>query len=178
MRPQGPVRAEHLLGRQGRGDEAAQGAPIDAYGVGTRMAVSYDAPSLDRAYKLVAVGDGPVLKLSPGKATRPGPKQVFRDPGGDSGDVVGLRERAATGRPPTAAGPGHGDGRRVGPAPGEVRERHRFDADLAWLPEAARRLAYPTPLTATVSPALTALHRRIAERRAPTSTGAVRRNGR
>jgi hypothetical protein len=55
-----------------------------------------------------------------------------------------------------------------GRSPGEVRERHRFDADLAWLPEVARRLADPTPLTATVSPALTALHRRIAERMAPT----------
>ncbi|TWG28577.1 hypothetical protein FHX75_111729 [Micromonospora palomenae] len=35
-------------------------------------------------------------------------------------------------------------------------------------------LADPTPLTATVSPALTALHRRIAERMVPTSTSAVR----
>lgn len=58
--------------------------------------------------------------------------------------------------------------------PGQVRERHRIDADAAWLPEAARMLADPTPLTATVSPALTALHRRIAERMAPTSTSAVR----
>ncbi|MEV1142348.1 hypothetical protein [Micromonospora sp. NPDC049799] len=31
-------------------------------------------------------------------------------------------------------------------------ERHRFDGDLAWLPEVARGLDYPTPLTATVSP--------------------------
>jgi nicotinate phosphoribosyltransferase len=75
----------------------AQGAPIDAYGVGTRMAVSYDAPSLDSAYKPVAVGDRPVLKLSPGKATVPGPKQVFRDPGGDSGDMVGLRDEPPPG---------------------------------------------------------------------------------
>ncbi|MET8041423.1 hypothetical protein ABZU25_11190 [Micromonospora sp. NPDC005215] len=63
-------------------------------------------------------------------------------------------------------------------SPGEARERDRFDADLAWLPEAARRLADPTPVPATVRPALTALHRRIAERMAPTSTGAVPRNGR
>lgn len=52
----------------------AQGAPIDAYGVGTCMGVSYDAPSLDSAYKVVAVGDRPVLKLSPGKATLPRPQ--------------------------------------------------------------------------------------------------------
>ncbi|SCG44602.1 nicotinate phosphoribosyltransferase [Micromonospora inositola] len=116
----------------------------------------------------------------PARPPCPGPKQVFRDPGGDSGDVVGLRDEPPPGDRPPLLAPVMRDGRRVGPAapPGEVRERHRFDADLAWLPEAARRLADPTPLTATVSPALTALHRWIAERMAPTSTGAVRRNGR
>lgn len=94
--------------------------------------------------------------------------------------MVGLRDEPPPGDRPPLLAPVMRDGRRVGPAapPGEVRERHRFDADLAWLPEAARRLADPTPLTATVSPALTALHRWIAERMAPTSTGAVRRNGR
>jgi len=44
-------------------------APIDAYGVGTRMGVSADAPYLDSVYKLVAYGGRPVMKLSPGKAT-------------------------------------------------------------------------------------------------------------
>ncbi|MFG2054377.1 nicotinate phosphoribosyltransferase [Micromonospora sp. NPDC048930] len=144
----------------------AQGAPIDGYGVGTRMGVSYDAPSLDSAYKLVAYGERPVLKLSPGKATLPGPKQVFRDPTGASGDVVGLRDE-----PPPAAGrepllvPVMRGGRRLEAADpaGEVRAaRDRFAADLAWLPDAARRLADPVPLTATVSPALTALHDRVA----------------
>lgn len=50
----------------------------------------------------------------------------------------------------------------VADAAGEVRAaRGRFDADLAWLPEPARRLADPTPLTAAVSPALAALHERV-----------------
>ncbi|MGS2616308.1 nicotinate phosphoribosyltransferase [Micromonospora sp. LZ34] len=143
----------------------ATGAPIDAYGVGTRMGVSYDAPSLDSAYKLVAVGDRPVLKLSPGKATLPSPKQVFRDPTGDTGDVVGLRDEPPPGNREPLLVPVMRDGRRLYPADpaGEVRAaRGRFDADLAWLPEAARRLADPTPLTASVSPALTALHDRVA----------------
>ncbi|WP_446215078.1 nicotinate phosphoribosyltransferase [Micromonospora sp. IBHARD004] len=142
----------------------AQGAPIDAYGVGTRMGVSFDAPSLDSAYKLVAFGDRPVLKLSPGKATLPGPKQVFRDPTGASGDVVGLRdEPPPAGREPLLV-PVMRGGRRVEAADpaGEVQAaRRRFDADLAWLPEAARRLADPTPLTATVSPGLTELRDRV-----------------
>ncbi|MDZ5443525.1 nicotinate phosphoribosyltransferase [Micromonospora sp. 4G57] len=142
----------------------AKGAPIDAYGIGTRMGVSFDAPSLDSAYKLVAFGDRPVLKLSPGKATLPGPKQVFRDPAGASGDVVGLRdEPPPAGREPLLV-PVMRGGRRLEPADpaGEVRAaRRRFDADLAWLPEGARRLADPTPLTATVSPGLAELRDRV-----------------
>ncbi|WP_319460199.1 nicotinate phosphoribosyltransferase [Micromonospora sp. RTP1Z1] len=142
----------------------AKGAPIDAYGVGTRMGVSFDAPSLDSAYKLVAFGDRPVLKLSPGKATLPGPKQVFRDPSGASGDVVGLRdEPPPAGREPLLV-PVMRGGVRVDAADpaGEVQAaRRRFDADLAWLPEATRRLADPTPLTATVSPGLAELRDRV-----------------
>jgi nicotinate phosphoribosyltransferase len=69
----------------------ARAAPIDAYGVGTKMGVSADAPYLDSAYELVAYGDRPVLKLSPEKATVPGRKQVFRAPDAHR-ELVGLRE--------------------------------------------------------------------------------------
>lgn len=65
------------------------GAPIDAYGVGTKMGVSADAPYLDSAYKLVQFGGRPVMKLSKGKATLPGAKQVHR---GNSGDIIALRD--------------------------------------------------------------------------------------
>ena len=47
------------------------GAPIDGFGVGTRMGVA-DAPAIDTAYKLVAFDGRPVMKLSPGKRTLPG----------------------------------------------------------------------------------------------------------
>src|SRR6266540_280231 len=69
----------------------ARAAPIGAYGVGTKMGVSADAPYLDSAYELVAYGDRPVLKLSPEKATVPGRKQVFRAPDAHR-ELVGLRE--------------------------------------------------------------------------------------
>ena len=52
--------------------------PYDSYGVGTKMGVSADAPWFDIAYKLVEYGERPVLKLSTGKASWPGKKQVFR----------------------------------------------------------------------------------------------------
>ena len=73
---------------------------------GTKMGVSADAPSLDSAYKLVAFGERPVMKLSEGKATLPGAKQVYR------GDRCRWRparpaRRAAHRGPRTAAGTGH-----------------------------------------------------------------------
>jgi nicotinate phosphoribosyltransferase len=65
-------------------EAVAAKAPIDAFGVGTELTTSSDAPSLDMAYKLVRYGERDVYKLSPGKATYPGPKQVLRmiDPSG------------------------------------------------------------------------------------------------
>jgi nicotinate phosphoribosyltransferase len=81
-------------------DLAARRAPIDAYGVGTKVGVSADAPYLDTAYKLVAYAGRPVMKLSPGKITAPGPKQVFRGPLSE-GDIVGVRdEPVPTGHEP------------------------------------------------------------------------------
>ena len=56
----------------------AAGAPIDAFGVGTEMSVSADAPALDIAYKLVAYAGIGRTKLSAGKRILPGRKQVFR----------------------------------------------------------------------------------------------------
>src|SRR5262249_26735649 len=56
----------------------AAGAPIQGFGVGTSLAVSADAPSLDIAYKLVAYAGKPRMKLSAHKVTYPLAKQVFR----------------------------------------------------------------------------------------------------
>ncbi|MDH3681920.1 MAG: nicotinate phosphoribosyltransferase [Acidimicrobiia bacterium] len=66
------------------------GAPIDVFGIGTKFGVSADAPSLDSAYKLVEYAGRPVMKLSAGKETLPGPKQVFRRAPLD--DVLGTRD--------------------------------------------------------------------------------------
>ena len=71
------------------------GAPIDAFGVGTALTVSDDAPSADYTYKLSDYLGRPRLKTSAGKATVPGRKQVFRgiDASGHfSQDLVGLMD--------------------------------------------------------------------------------------
>src|SRR6516225_5960874 len=55
------------------------GVPVDACGVGTALGVSADAPALDMVYKLQQYAGQPRRKRSTGKATWPGPKQVFRE---------------------------------------------------------------------------------------------------
>jgi nicotinate phosphoribosyltransferase len=75
------------------------GAPIDAFGVGTEMVVSADAPSLDIAYKLAEYNGVPRIKTSAGKVTLPGRKQVFRGlnhNGGFYADLIGLADESAT----------------------------------------------------------------------------------
>ncbi|WP_299288736.1 nicotinate phosphoribosyltransferase, partial [Thermoflexus sp.] len=105
------------------------GAPIDAFGVGTRMGVSEDWPWLDMAYKLVAYEGRPARKLSPGKASLPGPKQVFRfydEEGKMKEDILALREERIEGGAPLLEKVMEG-GRLLRPHPAlaELRERFR-----------------------------------------------------
>jgi nicotinate phosphoribosyltransferase len=75
------------------------GAPFDAFGVGTKMAVIADAPELDMAYKLVEYAGKGRLKLSAKKLVYPGRKQVFRqiENGRMVGDVVGRFDESLPG---------------------------------------------------------------------------------
>ena len=51
-------------------------APIDAFGVGTRLDTASDAPTLDAVYKLESYAGRQTRKRSPGKETWPGAKQT------------------------------------------------------------------------------------------------------
>ena len=63
------------------------GAPIDAFGVGTELATSADAPNLSAVYKMVEIEVSGITrftaKQSADKHTLPGAKQVFRYPDRD-----------------------------------------------------------------------------------------------
>jgi nicotinate phosphoribosyltransferase len=139
-------------------------APIDAFGVGTRMNVSADAPYLDMAYKLVRYEGRDVLKLSPGKATWPGEKQVHRlhvDDGFER-DVLALR---AERRPCACAEPllqtVMEGGRRVESGPSLATIRERCAAQVAALPAGLRRLAPDARYVVEPSARLVALRRSL-----------------
>jgi nicotinate phosphoribosyltransferase len=89
---------EYRIGRLLKG-----GATIDAFGVGTRMSTSYDRPYVDVVYKLSGkVEKGvfvPAMKLSKGKITLPGKKQVFRQrrKGRFFRDIIGLEDEKVGG---------------------------------------------------------------------------------
>ncbi|MCY3801279.1 MAG: nicotinate phosphoribosyltransferase [Chloroflexi bacterium] len=77
------------------------GAPIDGFGVGTKMGVSADAPYLDTVYKLAAYEGEGRMKLSTDKETLPYRKQVFREYDGGTlkSDTIGLHDERLPGRP-------------------------------------------------------------------------------
>ncbi len=83
------------------------GAPIDAFGVGTKMGTSADRPYLDGIYKLSGtLGPNgefiPIMKLSKDKMTLPGEKQVYRVSGKDGSfrkDVIALDDEQMDGEP-------------------------------------------------------------------------------
>ena len=139
-------------------DLTRDGAPIDGFGVGTRMNTSADAPFLDCAYKLQEYEGRPRRKRSEGKATWPGRKQVCRryDPAGLlAGDVLGLAGDAASGTP--LLQPVLRKGRRSTPYPSLAAARERARAELARLPEALRSLDAAEPYAVDVAPSLRAL---------------------
>ena len=57
-----------------------QGAPIDAFGVGTRLITAHNYPALQGLYKQSVIGNQPTIKFSDhyGKTTLPGRKKVMR----------------------------------------------------------------------------------------------------
>ena len=136
-----------------------QGAPIDGFGIGTRMNTSADAPYLDCAYKLVEYAGKPRRKRSEGKATWPGRKQVHRHHAADgtlAGDRLTLDGEADGGAPLLTAV--MRDGRLVAPLPSLADSRRYAAAQVAALPPHLMLLdAAGAPYNVDVSPAVRAL---------------------
>lgn len=131
-------------------------APIDGFGIGVNLDASIDAPSLDCAYKLQEYAGKPRRKLSEGKVTWPGRKQVWRSYGTDGsmrGDVLSLENDTQPGEPLLA--PVMRAGKRIEPAPTLTQIRERAARELGRLPEPLRRLEpgfnYPVQISEKLS---------------------------
>ncbi|ATB35186.1 nicotinate phosphoribosyltransferase [Cystobacter fuscus] len=131
----------------------AHHAPIDAFGVGTAMGVSADAPALDMAYKLVEYAGHGRLKLSTGKVLLPGRKQVFREEedGVARRDVLARHGEALPGRP-LLRRVMHAGRRLSDASPPLATIRAHAREELGRLPREVRRLeparpAYPVDVS-------------------------------
>jgi nicotinate phosphoribosyltransferase len=135
-----------------------QGAPIDGFGIGTRLDTSADAPYLDCAYKLQEYAGLARRKRSEGKASWPGRKQVYRVRAGDgtfAGDLLTVESDPADGE--ALIVPVMRRGRRVAEAETLVEIRERLADQLRHLPPGVKRLTAPEPYEVKVSAALVAL---------------------
>jgi nicotinate phosphoribosyltransferase len=140
-------------------DLLTHGAPIDGFGVGTKLATSSDSPYLSTVYKLQEYAGKPRCKRSMGKATLPGRKQLYRrydETGRMAGDTLTLENDPQDGE--ALLQPVMREGKRIGPLPSLEEIRERAKSGLSRLPEPLHRLErYDYPVV--VSPALEKLAR-------------------
>jgi nicotinate phosphoribosyltransferase len=138
-------------------------APIDGFGIGTALTTAQDAPALDCAYKLQEYAGRARRKLSEGKATWPGRKQVFRRfdaAGRPCGDLLTLADERRDGVP--LLKPVMRAGHRLEALPDLATLRRATLERLAALPPALAALAPADPYPVTVSETLRKLAASIA----------------
>jgi len=148
----------------------AAGAPIDGFGVGTDMVVSADAPSVDIVYKLTEYAGEGRMKLSSGKRTLPGRKQIFRvaENGVMTGDTIARADETLPSTPLLKQV--MESGRRIVPPEPLADIRARCREAIATLPPEIRALekaARPYPVA--VSEKLAEEEREVRARIAGTS---------
>ena len=135
----------------------AADAPVDAFGVGTELATSADAPSMGTVYKLVEVDISGIkrftAKFSEHKESLPGAKQLFRLP---DHDVLGRAAECCGGAQallrPVILG-----GRLIEELPKADAARAHALESLALLPSEFRHLEPAAPRRLEYSKDLTAL---------------------
>ena len=142
-----------------------EGIPADAFGVGTQLGTSADAPALGGVYKLVADEHGPKMKTSTGKVSRPGRKQIFRcEENRYVEDILALAgEAPRNGRPLLHKVMENGTRTRAAESLDTMRDRCR--EGIARLPAHLRSLeSSRAPYPVTLSTALAELTKEAATR--------------
>ncbi|MHB8909611.1 MAG: nicotinate phosphoribosyltransferase [Syntrophales bacterium] len=139
----------------------ARGAPIDGFGVGTKLDTSDDAPYLECAYKLTEYAGRARMKRSAGKVTWPGRKQVLRryEQGVMAEDLLAVDGEEGEGTP--LIGQVMAAGRRIAP-PGKLPELAAAAAgQLITLPAYLRKLRADRPYPVRISPAILHLREQV-----------------
>ncbi len=156
--PEATIFASGNLDEHALATLVSSGAPIDGFGVGTRLDTSADVPHLDCAYKLQEYAGVPRRKRSEGKATWPGRRQVYRRHAADgtiAADVVTLVGDPQPGEP--LLQPAMRAGRRLDTLPAAAAARARARSQLERLPPALRPLDRPGLAPVEIAPAIRAL---------------------
>jgi nicotinate phosphoribosyltransferase len=151
----------------------SKSARIDAFGVGTKMGTSADKPYVDVIYKLCETmnADGtsvPIMKLSEGKATLPGRKQVYRfkdAEGNFEKDVIALADEKVEGEPLLRKV--MENGKLIYNLPSLIEVRAAASANLAKLPEKYKQLKaapeYPVEISKNLGDLIRELRRKLTE---------------
>jgi len=128
-----------------------QHAPINGYGIGTRMNTSNDAPYLDCAYKLQEYAGIARRKTSEGKATWPGRKQVYRYDRDDTiaHDIITTENDVQGGKPLIEPVVEHG--KLLDPCPALSVIRDHAAQELATMPERLQNLEPASPYPVEIS---------------------------
>ncbi|MBW1754468.1 MAG: nicotinate phosphoribosyltransferase [Deltaproteobacteria bacterium] len=131
----------------------SEDAKIDAFGVGTKVGVSADAPYVDVVYKMIRFKNRDVRKFSPGKITLAGEKQVFRKSdrnGCYHEDIIGLKDEAIPETKPLLEKV-MGDGKMLRHNPSLQVVRDRFKKNFSQLDEKYKSIhnivSYPVKLS-------------------------------
>ena len=133
-------------------------APIDGFGVGTKLAVSADVPSLDCAYKLQEYAGIPRRKCSMSKSTWPGRRQVHRvydEHGRIAMDIVALADEVCEGQ--ALLHEVMENGRRTCHCPPLAEVREHCKHELETLPQTRRCLEHGPRSIVEISDGLRAL---------------------
>jgi nicotinate phosphoribosyltransferase len=140
------------------------GGEVDAFGIGTKMGVSADAPYTDMAYKLVSYGGKPVLKLSSEKETLVCDKQVLRTVSGGriKGDAIALRSETVHGEP--LLKPVMKKGKRLEDPEPLTLIRDRFREEFALLGDERKALETPEPYPVRLTDKLMRLQEKTVHR--------------
>lgn len=145
------------------------GAPVDAFGVGTALATSKDAPALSGVYKLVDLesdaGISYRAKFSQEKITYPGRKQVYRFSDAQGiyrGDIIACESEALEGGEPLLQCVMR-DGKRI-QAPADIRDLQKYALEQRTrIPAESTRLHDPQKYPVSFSTRLRALLRAVHE---------------